>query len=117
MVNSLTPATLTDGLADKAVGVAVGNPHRNIAAGSGTDRVRSGEIDRLVLRAAANHLAALAVISFNRRFHNLPYVPGVTRPLDFTLAVEQHLQTTALLLFRDAVGTTKRQGCWAEAKI
>src|SRR6202167_6315186 len=109
MVNSLTRATLRDGLADKAVGVAVGNPHRNITSRSGTDQVRSREVDGLVLRAAANTLASLAVNSFNRRFHHFSYVPGVTSSLNFTLAVEEHLQTTALLLFRDAVAQRNRR--------
>ena len=65
--------------------------------------MRSREVDRLVLRAAANHLAALAVKSFNRRFHHFSNVPGITRSLDFTLAIKEHLQTAALLLFWDAV--------------
>src|SRR3984885_9362440 len=72
MVNSLKRSPLRDGLADKAVGLAVGNPHRQIATGSGADWVRSGEINRLILRAAADHLASLGIKSFNGCFHHLP---------------------------------------------
>src|ERR1700679_862721 len=83
MVNSLTRSPLRDGLADKAVGLAVGNPHRQIATGGGTDKVRSREIDRLVLRAATDHLAALTIKPFNGCFHDLSYMLGIIEPLYF----------------------------------
>ena len=74
MVNSVG----LDRLADKAVGKALRDPHREIAARRGADRVRGREIDSLILRAAADYLAPLTVISFNGCFHYLPYVTGVT---------------------------------------
>src|SRR5580698_6481142 len=59
MVNSDALPLLDHGLADKAVGVALSDPHRNIATRSGADGVRSGEVHRLVLRAAADDLIPL----------------------------------------------------------
>src|SRR5271154_4330248 len=95
---------LGDSLAHKAVGKALGDPYRHIAARSGMDRLRSREIDSLVLRAAAVHLAPLRVIPLNRCLHNLSYMVGIVRPLDLTLALHKHLQPPAFLFFRHAVG-------------
>src|ERR1700722_6798399 len=99
MVNSLTRSPLRDGLADKAVGLAAGNPHRHIAAGSGTDELRRGEIHRLILRAAADDLASLAIESFNGCFHDLSYMLGIVGSLNLPLTIEKLRQATALFLF------------------
>ena len=47
-----------------------------------------GEVNRLVLRAAPDDLATLAVIPFNGCFHNLPYVVCIIGPLDFALPIQ-----------------------------
>ena len=89
MVDSLRSAPLTDGLADKAVGETVGEPHWNITAGSGAVGVRVVKFSVLFSQEPANHLRLLAVVPFNDHFQNLPYVTEVIGSFDLTRAVEK----------------------------
>src|ERR1700761_3209606 len=73
MANSDALSPLDHGLADKAVGKALGDPHRNIAPRSGADEACRCEIDCLILRTPADDLAPLGVEPFNCRFQSLPY--------------------------------------------
>jgi hypothetical protein len=104
MVNSSAWPLSHDRLAGKAVWKALGDPHGHVAAGGGTNRLRSGEIDGYVLRAAADDLAALSVESLDGCFYSLANVTGVVRPLDFALQVQQACQAAAFLLLWKAVG-------------
>ena len=61
------------------------------------------KVHRFVLRAAAYRLTPLAIISFNCRFNNLPYMIGIIDSLNLTLTVEQNLQPPSLFLLSDAV--------------
>src|ERR1700761_7806130 len=74
-------STSINRLPGKAVRIAVGDPHRHVAARSRTNRLRSREVDGFVLRTASNDLATALVEPFNRCFQNLPYMVGIVRPL------------------------------------
>ena len=75
--------------AQQAVGKTRGGNHRDIAAHFGTAPWRRCEIQRLVLRSAADPLAAGFVLPFNHYFKNLAHVSLVAPSLDLALPLLQ----------------------------
>src|SRR5271165_1636005 len=92
-----------DGFAYKTVWMRSGDSHLYVASRRGCYRARPGEIDRLVLAAAAGDLTTCRILAFNHDFHYLSQVPGIVSPLNLALAVKQHLKPVSLFGFRDGI--------------
>ena len=83
-------------LAKEAVGKGLRDADRDVAARCGKNGLRGGEVDRLVLRAAANHLIPLPVVALDHKLHYFTKMPLIVHALGLALAVEQNLQPLEL---------------------
>src|ERR1700761_4117247 len=92
MANSSARPHSHNCLAGKTVWKTLGDPHRHVAAGCRTNRLRSRKVDCFILRTAADHLAPLAIKTLYRGFHQLAYMAGVARALNLPLQIQQSLQ-------------------------
>ena len=94
------------GFAYEAVGERLGDADGKIAA-DGWVRIfelRGGEVDGLVLRAAAYDLIASGVVTFDHDFDDLIEMAGVVFALDLALAVHEDAEALGFDLVGDAVG-------------
>src|SRR5208337_1754484 len=91
-------------LPDQAVGMRTHDANQRVAAHLWyCDSVWDGEIKRLVLRGAADDLAARLLIAFHHHLHDLANVAGVVGTLNLALALVEDCQARSLLFFADRV--------------
>ena len=88
---------------------------RKIAADGriSTNELGRGEVDGLVLRAAADDLIAGGVVAFDHDLLDLAEVAAVVLALNLALAIHEDAEALRLDLVGDAVGQCDCRGVWS----
>src|SRR5271170_3894759 len=99
----------SDRFSYQTIGKRRRHPNRHVTSWRRKDWAGGGEIQRLVLGRTSDNLTAPRVMTLNRSFINIAYLPVKIDPLNFSLTIQQGLPPPGLLLFADRIRHVNRR--------